>query len=275
MTFLFTPEEALPCAEALLQHLRATGAHCLVEQAALRDAPYRTTLHARVAGQLNLYEVQGAIEVHNQLAHFSQWLFAARADVQLFVVGNHDAATTAELNRQLKKTGIGLMLRLPSGEFEEVHAARNPAFVVSPDPVLRIGARRNDVLACIAKFNDGAHKDGLRDLCEIVEGETERVLDIGSRRGVINLTLSNIHAKDWSDQINCLASKNIMNGGRDALIDSKLKDDLHSFRGARNLVDHPARTLSQDRRRRQQFVERMMMGSRLVAELSTVRRRLR
>ena len=51
------------------------------------------------------------------------------------------------------------------------------------------------------------------------------------------------------------------------IVDDKLKQDLHSFRGARNLIDHPATSKAAEKKRQTQFAERMVMGPRLAGEL--------
>ena len=45
------------------------------------------------------------------------------------------------------------------------------------------------------------------------------------------------------------------------------KARLHSFRGARNLVDHPVASKREEIKREKQFPERMMMGPRLIPNL--------
>jgi hypothetical protein len=228
-----------------------------------------------LGSEIVLYEVQGLLALHARLKDFAIWIAAERRCAELFLVGPSGSATTAELFSQLKKCGVGLMLLNDQNQFELSLSARNPAHIVTPDPSLRFGNAAAEVSNCVVKFNDGHRKDGLRDLCELVERETERPLILAVRKNWITLTEVQVRAKNWSDQINALASQNIMQAGRPALIDSKLRDDLQSFRGARNLVDHQARSRREDGRRSRQFLERMMMGTRLVSELVAIRRRIR
>lgn len=275
MNFFITPEEALPCAERLLEHLRKEGGRLVIEKAAWDDSPYRTTLYRQVGAELTFYEAQGQLSFHNRLQNFAQWLAARRHSSEFYLVAEEGSATTAQLFIELQRYGVGLLLLRADGRFDCPIPAKNPAFQVTPDPALRLGARRQEVLACVEKFNNGQRKDGLRDICEMVERETEIVLVKAVEKGWITLKKIDIQSKDWSDQINALGSKNIMNGGRNALVDQKMKDDLHSFRGARNLVDHKARSKREEQRRQRQFAERMLMGTRLMSELTELRRRIR
>src|SRR5205085_1745215 len=138
---------------------------------------------------------------------------------------------------ELKADGVGLLLVDEDGVVTASIAARNPALVITPDPRLRYGTCRNEVLESIRKFNDGGRKDGLRDMCEMVERLTEEVALQAVRRGVLKLTEGDVKAKDWSSQIDTLESKNACNIGQVPVLITTLKVDLHSFRGARNLLD--------------------------------------
>jgi hypothetical protein len=95
-----------------------------------------------------------------------------------------------------------------------------------------------------------------------------------SRKHVILVPEAAIEAQDFAGQINTLGSANATSSGK-PLIDNKLKDDLHSFRGARNLLDHKVRSKKQEQRRQCQMAERMLMGTRLMSELISVRRKIR
>jgi hypothetical protein len=81
--------------------------------------------------------------------------------------------------------------------------------------------------------------------------------------------------KDWAGQINELARNEAYNAPHSTFISSTFKDDLHSFRGARNLVDHKARSAQDDKRRQKQFADRMMQGPRLVADLIALKRKIK
>lgn len=273
--FDVTPEEALPCAERLLEHLRATGKRPSIEKPAWSDSPYRTTLAVLAGSSTILYEVQGTLDWHNRLMNFAQWMRANRKSAELFLVSDAASATTAAMFSELQKSGTGLMLLRDDGTFEITLAARNPALQVTPDPELKLGRLKGEVLGCVHKFNTAERKDALRDLCEIVERETKKTVVQAARKGALTIPPAVVEAQDFATQINTLSSKTLVPSGKAPLIDTKLKDDLHSFRGARNLVDHPCYTKRAEQKRQQQFPERMMMGARLVANLLSLSRKIR
>lgn len=151
---------------------------------------------------------------------------------------------------------------------------KNPALIVTPDPTLKFGDCKVEVNSAIRKFNEIDRKDGLRDMCELVERETEKLAILAVRKGLLRLGEADVQRQDWSGQINTLASPNTYNPGNTPLLDSKLKDDLHSFRGARNLIDHKVTSKRAEIKRQRQFQERMMMGPRLIAELVSLKRKI-
>lgn len=272
--FDVTPEEAQPCARRLAEELSRRNS-VIVEQAAWPDAPYRTTLFTRIGEEVVLYEVQGELDFHFRLRDFAQWLAAHRKHAEMFVVAESTASTTAAFYTLLRRHGVGLLIfGKEDDSFDTALTAKNPALQVTPDPVLRYGNAKTEVTDCVAKFNGGARKDALRDLCEFVERETEKTLIVASRKHVISVPEAAIEGQDFAGQINILASPAATSSGK-ALIDNKLKDDLHSFRGARNLLDHKVRSKKEEQRRQCQMAERMMMGTRLMAELISLRRKIR
>lgn len=131
------------------------------------------------------------------------------------------------------------------------------------------------MVAALKKFNEINRKDGLRDICEIVERETEDLALIGVRKNLLNKSEATIKSMNWSSQINMLASVTSYQPSHSPIIEDAFKNDLHSFRGARNLVDHKVSTKREDKRRELQFAERMMQGPRIVAELVRLKRKTR
>jgi hypothetical protein len=49
---------------------------------------------------------------------------------------------------------------------------------------------------------------------------------------------------------------------------------MHSFRNARNVIDHKVKSKRENAARERQFAERMIQGSRLAAELITIKRKI-
>jgi len=274
MRFEFTPEEAQQAANALARYFQKQKMSVKVEKAAWPEAPYRTTLVASKGGLDILVEAQGSLDYSKSLKELATWIAARRHYAELFLATHPLSSMNAGFLAELRFDGVGLLVVDDSGTVSESLKARNPALVVTPDPTLKYGTCASEVKAAVKKFNEIDRKDGLRDMCELVERETEALLRLGIRKGWITIPESSIKDKDWSDQINTLASRTAYNAGRHPLVSSTFKDDLHSFRGARNLIDHKVKGKRDDVKRQKQFAERMMQGPRLTAELKFLQRKI-
>jgi len=241
-------------------------------QAIADDAPYRTTLVATKTSLRILVEAQKHPRWHGTLEKLARWLSARREYCELYLATDEDSELTGSLLKDLRREGVGLLLVNEAGHVHVQERARNPALVVTPAPGLSLGPSRNAVAEALNKFNGTDRKDGLRDMCEIVEGLTADVLVKAARRCLVTIDEATARNQDWSTQINSLASNKACKG--QPIIDKYLKDDLHSFRTGRNLVDHAATGRREDARRQRQYADKMMMGPRLVSELETIKRRL-
>jgi hypothetical protein len=275
MRFEVTHEDAQRPATAIIKYFRKRHIKMKIERSAWPDAPYRTTLLGVQSGLHILVEAQGVPNYGGTLKALATWLAASRHYAQFYMATMSDATVQAGALHEMRRDGVGLLVVDGDGIVRETHKARNPALVVNPDPTLKFGTYKSDVRATVEKFNETDRKDGLRDMCELVERLTEEVGVAACRKGWLKTPEAQFRGKDWSGQINELARPEVYNPGRSPLIVSSLKDDLHSFRGARNLVDHPAHGRREDSRRQKQFADRMMQGPRLVAELVAVKRKIK
>jgi len=125
------------------------------------------------------------------------------------------------------------------------------------------------------KFNEGDRKDALRDLCEIVELETYNLAKKAADKGWINKSINQIDHANWNSRINFISSNDIASSGHRALLTNKFSQDMHSFRGARNLFNHPAKTIKDQNDRKVQYKERMIQGPRLLSTLLVLKRKVK
>lgn len=275
MKFIVTPEEAQLPALAVARQLRKRGMMVRAEIEAWPGSPYRTTLVAKKSGLCLLVEAQGILNYGKAIKELATWLAANRHYAELYLATGYEAVLQAGVLGEMKRDGIGLFVVDETGVVSESQKARNPALVVTPEPTLRFGDCKQDVLDAVKKFNEVDRKDGLRDMCEVVERETEELALRGVRKQLLTLDEAAVEAKDWSSQIDTLASKNAYVAGTAPIVSATFKNDLHSFRGARNLIDHKVRSKREDANRQKQFAERMMQGPRLVAELVSLQRKVK
>lgn len=274
MKLTLTPEEAWLIAEGIAKHYRKAKTKIKVEHAIANDAPYRTTLVIVDRGKSILVEAQGALAYGRSLQELAKWLASRREYCEMFLATSDEGSIPVGLLSELQRDGVGLLIVETDGAVRVDKPARNPALVVTPDPTLTYGDCKKEVSDAVAKFNNVDRKDALRDMCELVERETDKLIRRAATRGVINTPLANIDHMDWSNQINTLSSTNA-HAGKPLTVSDPLKNDLHSFRGARNLIDHKVKSKREDKKRQKQFAERMMQGPRLVAELVALRRKIK
>jgi hypothetical protein len=274
MKFSFTTEEALPVAKAVVAHYKKRGFRIKAETAIADDAPCRTTLCWKEGALDVLVEAQGELSFSDTLRLFALWLGSKRWYAEFYIATHPEASTKVSVLAQMENHGVGLMLVEDDRRVVIARAATNPALLVTPDPNLRYGDCKEDVLAAVGKFNQTNRKDGLRDMCELVERETGRLVFLAAKKGQVTVPRAALEGQDWSSRINTLASAHACPAGSSPVVENKLKDDLHSFRGARNLIDHPARGKRDERKRQLQFTERMMQGARLISTLVSLRRSL-
>jgi hypothetical protein len=274
MKFEITPEEAQPLAVALVRHYKKREMKVKVEHAAFPDAPYRTTVVAEKAGLKVLVEVQSALSYGRSQKDLAAWLAVRRHYAEFYIATGTDSVLAVGALQEMKTDGVGLLI-VDGAALKESHHARNAALVIVPEPTLTLGSSKKEVSDAVKKFNDVDRRDGLRDMFDIVERLTKELGLAACRKGWLKMPTAQFQTKDWSTQINELARPEAYNASFTPLIVPTLKDDLHSFRGGRNLVDHPPKSHIDNKRRQRQFAERMMQGPRLVAELLSLRRRVK
>ncbi len=272
MKYSFIHEEAKAIADAVSRDYGRQGFRIHIEKQYNSDAPYRTTLLARRGTLVTLLEAQHVPAYHKGLQALARWLKAERVNSELYITTHEDCSMKGEFLKQLSRDGVGLIFVDNSRGVSVYKEAVNPALVVTPDPTLKYGAKKAEINEAVCKFNSGDRKQGLQAMCEIIEGLTDQVGRTAISKRILRMPEDNFTKADWSSQINLLSSSQKCPKG--LVVKEPFKADLHSFRGARNLLNHKVRTRREEARRQQQYAERMMMGPRLAAELLAIKRKL-
>ena len=238
------------------------------------DAPYRTSLLCRRRSELKLIECQARLDYHHALKSFHHYLFEHRLPAELYIsVATSDEVTiSATALKETDQDGVGLILIDGRGQVTVSKKACDWAYFAAPDPTLKFGSLRALVEAAFVKYNRVDRVDGMRDLSNMVEGETRRLARVARTKGWFGSKAIDLDAKDWNGVINLLGSHDASLPGLGPVINEGFKNDLHSFRGGRNLVDHPAPSTTAAERIARQFQDRMVLGARLVADLDARRR---
>jgi hypothetical protein len=271
MSFEFTSDEAQPIALAVEKFYRKQNIDVSFEKAPWEDAPYRPTI-VGVQNELNyVVEAQASFDLHGELEKLAEYIMLKRRYCEMYIATARDSSIPAADLQKMRDLCIGLIL--VHNELITIHQpARNPALIVNPDPTLKFGTKASEIKHILEKFNYINRKDALRDMVEVVERETEMLLLTAVKKGAVTTPLASVSKKDWSEQIDTLGSASVSTTGS-PIISDKLKVDLQSFRGARNLVDHKTRSKREQIAIQRQFAERMAQGPRLFAELVALTRK--
>lgn len=282
MKYIYTSQEVQPIADAVAKFLAKQKFDVRFETPFDDKVRYRTTLLARKAGLSILVDVQNKPALEESLKELAFSLQRDRVYSELYIATHESSDPTVKLLKKLRQIGGGLILASETTEPEIFMEPQNPALIVCPDPTLRFGPYRSAVKNCLIKFNSpnsfltstNPRMDAARDMCEFVEGLTEELALAVARKKYIKLNEKSVRSQNWNAQIDTLASRKVYLPGKHPIIDNNLKNDLHSFRGVRNLLDHKVRTKREEVARQQQLADRMMMGPRLVATLVTKKQKL-
>jgi hypothetical protein len=268
--FVLTPEEAQSTAQAVIVHFESAKYKVAVEASVRSDIPFRPTISATKAGMSVYVEAQHAPSYTQGVRDLVHRASVERLNCEIYVAVSFETSLSGQLLHDLSREGVGLMLVDGQGVVSIHRQASNPALQVSPDPSLKLGRLKTRVRDAVKRFNGGERKGALQEMCEIVEGETGTLVRKLAKKTWISKSEADVDKIDWSGRINLAASPNAYCSGRSPVVDDKMKTDLHSFRGARNLMDHPPKTAAEDRKRQTQFAERMLMGPRLAADLLAI-----
>ncbi|GAH87112.1 unnamed protein product, partial [marine sediment metagenome] len=246
MKYVYTPEEAISIARTLFDFLTKLKLNVKVDQPLNDQAPCSTTLIAK-KGELNiLIEAQYQVTCDEDMKDLALWLQNQRFYAELFLATHIDTNFSGTFLKKLDQTGIGLLIIDKDGTVKIEREPKNPALIVCPDPTLKYGKYKSSVSECLKKFNqpnsflapENPRKDALRDMCELVEELTEKVILAVVKKGFIKRDENDVPNMRWSDQINILAAQDVYIQNQTAFVSEELKTDLHSFRNGRNLIDH-------------------------------------
>lgn len=270
--FQFTPDEAQSTALAVIEHLRSEKHNVVVEEGVDPSVGFRPTMTGTLGVLKTYVEAQSTPLFSRGLRDLVSWASVQRTYSEIFIAAPTSADAGLGFLKEIKRDGVGLILVDDNGAVDVHLHARNPALMVALNSTLALGSRAKAVKDQVARFNASDRKGALQSMCEIVEFETDKLVTKLARKGLISKTEGEVAKMDWATQINISASQTVHISGN-PLVSESLKTDLHSFRGARNLINHKVSSKRDEQKREQQFAERMLMGPRLTADLLSLQRK--
>jgi len=270
--FEYLSRDLWPTAIAVARHFRTKGYTVHVERPILDASGFRPTLAFRKSWEVIAVEVNSSPAVEGAFWDFVRIALVHRAELAVYAAlprersGNEILLPVSFLDA-LKNFGVGLLL-VSASEVEEKEKGARCSLRFSIPPGRSLGKHKDQVLEAVKKFNRGDNVDGIRDLTEIVEGAIGDLASKAASRRLIIPTSEEIREMDFEGMINILGAPEWRGQAQRRFLDENLKNDLRSFKGARNLGHHP-RNRKQQRSLESQFMERSQASVRLLREILT------
>jgi hypothetical protein len=265
--FVLTPEEAQSTAQAIVDYLESEKHKVTIEVSVHDDIPFRPTVSAIKGGMSTYVEAQSVASYTQGVKDLVHRARMEKLYCEIYIAVSMSTSLSGHFLSELSREGVGLMLIDAQGTVSIDRVAANPALQVSPDPTLKLGRLKTRVRDAVKRFNTGERKAALQDMCEIVEVETGKLVKRLAKKSWISASEEEVEKMNWASRIDTAAATKAYTNSRKPIVDDKLKQDLHSFRGARNLIDHSPVNKAAEKKRQTQFVERMHMGPRLAGDL--------
>jgi hypothetical protein len=245
-----------------------------VEIEALLDASYgyRPTLIFRRKWESTVIEVRSSPSIDGPLNEFVQAALAQRAEVTIYVAlprerNGEEILLPVSFLDSLRKAGVGLLL-VEDGKIVEQEKPAKCSLRFSIPTGRSLSKHKEKVTEAVRKFNRGEPVDGLRDLTEIVENSVDDLARRAATRRFLIPTLPEVETMDLEGKINLLGAPQWHGQNQHRFLEEQLKDDLKSFKGARNLGHHP-RSKKKQLELETQLLERTQASIRLLREILT------
>lgn len=272
MRFDYLTQELWPIAKAVIRHFKKR--RYTVEIEAPLDASYgfRPTLIFRRKWETTVVEVRSSPSIDGPLNEFVQAALAQRAETTIFVAlprerDGEEILLPVSFLESLRKAGVGLLL-VESGRIAEQEKPAKCSLRFSIPAGRSLSKHKEKVTEAIRKFNRGDPVDGLRDLTEIVENAVDDLARKAASRRLLVPTIAEVEEMTLENKINLLGAPQWRGQNQHRFFEEQLKDDLKSFKGARNLGHHP-RSKKKQLELETQLLERAQASIRLLREILT------
>jgi len=268
--FNYLSRELWPAAISIAKHFKSKEYRVKSEKQISRDYGFRPSLICRKSWDVIAVEVRSSPLIDEPLRDFITTALANHEELTIYIAlprerdGNEIALPVSFLD-QLTRFGVGLLL-VSNGVVEERERGARCSLRYSIAAGRSLGRYKERVIEAVKKFNRGDNVDGLRDLSEIVEGSVEELALKAATKKLIVPPPEEIQAMDFEGRINVLGAPEWKGRPQRRFLEEELKNDLKSYKGARNLGHHP-RNRKQQRDLENQLMERTQASVRLLREI--------
>ncbi len=275
LEFQFLDQALWPSAKAVAQYFIRQGyAKILCEKSFSEGYDFRPTLQFFNKGELIIVEITHRAQFHDYFEEFIKTCLIARAEVKCFIampafIGEDETPLTRSYLNKLKQYGVGLLLD-DNGVIDEQRSAVKCNVRINLSERERGQKHRKQIDTILQKFNEGDFIDAIRDITELFECVVTELCGKAAKAGQINLTNADVDELELEGKINVLSTSVYKGRSQKKYFDVTLNADSRSYKGTRNLSHHP-RNAAQRKQLETQLIERLLMGIRLVKEVSSLR----
>lgn len=274
MKFEILNKELWPIAKSITDFYRKRGITKFKIEKSLNDTyRFRPTIFFKKRNGLIVIEVTNKPVFQEYFEGFVKDCLVTRENFEIYMafpsmIENEEVSFTPCFLSQVKKYGVGIILVDNNNTI--IHTKAVKCFLrITPNELVAVIYNKSRILQIVDKFNVGQHIDAIRDITELVEKVVLVLALKAAQKRKIIPCVKEIETKfDFEGLINLMSAPNWKdNKGQikpqKRYFDENLKNDLKSYKGARNLSHHP-RNSREEKILEQQLLERMRMGIRLV-----------
>lgn len=272
MKFNYLSRDLWPAALVVARHFKGKR-YTVQGERRIGDAyGFRPTLTCKRSWDLVAVEVRSSPLIDDPFREFITTALANREELTIYIAlprerdGNEVLLPVSFLD-ELRRFGVGLLL-VSNGEVEERERGARCSLRYTIAAGRSLGRHKDRVIEAVRKFNRGDNIDGLRDLTEIVEAGIDELAIKAAAKRLVVPTQDEIEAMDFEGKINVLGAPEWRGRAQRRFLEEDLKNDLKSYKGARNLGHHP-RNKTQQRNLENQLMERTQASIRLLREVLT------
>jgi hypothetical protein len=270
--FDYLSRDLWPAALLVAKHFKARKYAVQGEKQISSAYGFRPTLTCKRSWDRIAVEVRSSPIIDGPFRELITTALAGREELTIYIAlprerdGNEILLPVSFLD-ELRKFGVGLLL-VSDGEVEEREKGARCSLRYSVAAGRSMGRYKERVIEAVRKFNRGDNIDGLRDLTEIVEASVEDLAAKAAAKRLIVPTEEEIQTMDFEGKINVLGAPEWRGQPQRRFLEENLKNDLKSYKGARNLGHHP-RSKLQQQNLENQLMERTEASIRLLREILT------
>ena len=275
MKFEILNRELWPVAKETISFLKKKKFKKILKEKQLSPSyQFRPTIIGQKRGNTIVMEIAYKPTFQDYFEDFVKDCIRKREDVKIYMVfpqavEDNEISYPHSFLAKVKEYGIGIII-VENKKVTIYKDAVKCHMRITRSELGTFTKHRHNIYTIVDKFNEGKFIDAIRDITELVEGEVRKLSLKAARKRKIAAGLREIKRKSFAELINILSLRQYRSRRQKQYFDINLRDDLLSYKGARNLSHHP-RSKREEKKLEAQCVERLRMGCRLTQEVANIK----